>query len=128
MPVSSTMNKCTLFYYLTSRTSSQWRMVNSLLLATVARFGFVVVSYGCQVPAGIFIPSMAVGATFGRMIGIMVKALVKLVAISLLLSLFNIQLLAHFQMPPYFQSANRMCRASLLEHMPSWVLLLLSGM
>lgn len=52
-------------------------MVNSLLLATVARFGFVAISYGCKVPAGIFIPSMAIGATFGRMIGIMVKALVK---------------------------------------------------
>ena len=61
------------------RTSAQWRMVNSLLLATVARFGFVVISYGCKVPAGIFIPSMAIGATFGRMVGIIVKALVKFV-------------------------------------------------
>ncbi|KZP34403.1 Cl-channel protein [Athelia psychrophila] len=56
------------------QTSAQWRMVNSLLLATLIRVGFVVVSYGCRVPAGIFVPSMAVGATFGRMVGIMVKA------------------------------------------------------
>jgi chloride channel 3/4/5 len=50
-------------------------MASSLFLATVIRAGFVVVSYGCKVPAGIFVPSMVIGATFGRMIGIMVKAL-----------------------------------------------------
>ena len=49
-------------------------MVNSLFLATLIRVGLVVISYGCKVPAGIFVPSMAVGATFGRMVGIMVKA------------------------------------------------------
>ena len=53
----------------------QWSMATSLLLATILRFMFVVLSYGCKVPAGIFIPSMAVGATFGRMIGILVKAM-----------------------------------------------------
>jgi hypothetical protein len=45
------------------------------LLATVIRTGLVVISYGCKVPAGIFVPSMAIGATFGRMLGILVKAL-----------------------------------------------------
>lgn len=62
------------------RTSAQWRMVNSLFLATLIRIGLVIISYGCKVPAGIFVPSMAVGATFGRMIGIMVKALERCVA------------------------------------------------
>ncbi|TDL26017.1 hypothetical protein BD410DRAFT_716180 [Rickenella mellea] len=57
------------------QTSAQWRMVNSLLLATIFRIGAVIVSYGCKVPAGIFVPSMAIGATFGRMIGIIVKAM-----------------------------------------------------
>ncbi|KAG5352584.1 hypothetical protein C0989_001618 [Termitomyces sp. Mn162] len=38
----------------------------------------VVISYGCKVPAGIFVPSMAIGATFGRMIGILVKAMERL--------------------------------------------------
>ncbi|KAM0755906.1 hypothetical protein T439DRAFT_320603 [Meredithblackwellia eburnea MCA 4105] len=57
------------------QTWAQWRMVNSLLLATVLRTALVVISYGCKVPAGIFVPSMAVGATFGRMVGILVKAL-----------------------------------------------------
>ncbi|PWY98243.1 hypothetical protein BCV70DRAFT_193663 [Testicularia cyperi] len=54
---------------------AQWRMVNSLLLATILRTALVIVSYGCKVPAGIFVPSMAIGATFGRMVGILVKAL-----------------------------------------------------
>jgi chloride channel 3/4/5 len=53
----------------------QWPMANSLLLATFIRMGLVVISYGARVPAGIFVPSMAVGATFGRMVGIMVKAM-----------------------------------------------------
>lgn len=53
---------------------AQWRMVNSLLIATVVRAILVVLSYGCKVPAGIFVPSMAIGATFGRMLGILVKA------------------------------------------------------
>lgn len=57
------------------RSGVQWRMANSLLLATIFRMGFVILSYGCKVPAGIFIPSMAVGATFGRMVGIIVKAM-----------------------------------------------------
>ncbi|PFH49767.1 hypothetical protein AMATHDRAFT_4623 [Amanita thiersii Skay4041] len=57
------------------QSEAQWRIANSLLLATVIRMGLVVVSYGCKVPAGIFVPSMAIGATFGRMVGIMVKAM-----------------------------------------------------
>lgn len=57
------------------RSSEQWKMVNSLLLATIIRIGFIIISYGCKVPCGIFVPSMAVGACFGRMIGIVVKAL-----------------------------------------------------
>ncbi|KAG9077315.1 glycerol ethanol, ferric requiring protein [Ceratobasidium sp. UAMH 11750] len=50
-------------------------MANSLFLATVIRFMLVIISYGSKVPAGIFVPSMAIGATFGRMIGIIVKAM-----------------------------------------------------
>lgn len=50
-------------------------MASSLLFATVIRIGLVVISYGCKVPAGIFVPSMAIGATFGRMVGIVVKAI-----------------------------------------------------
>jgi H+/Cl- antiporter ClcA len=50
-------------------------MIFSLAIATVLRTGLVIISYGCKVPAGIFVPSMAVGASFGRMVGIMVQAL-----------------------------------------------------
>lgn len=57
------------------QTRMQWSMFTSLLLATGLRFVFVVLSYGCKVPAGIFIPSMAVGATFGRMVGTLLKAM-----------------------------------------------------
>ncbi|KAJ2917751.1 hypothetical protein MD484_g2651, partial [Candolleomyces efflorescens] len=57
------------------QTEAQWRIANSLLLATIIRIGLVVITYGCKVPAGIFVPSMAIGATFGRMVGIMVKAM-----------------------------------------------------
>ncbi|KAJ5401565.1 uncharacterized protein N7487_007461 [Penicillium crustosum] len=54
---------------------NRWPMVFSLAIATVLRTGLVIISYGCKVPAGIFVPSMAVGASFGRMVGIMVQAL-----------------------------------------------------
>lgn len=33
----------------------------------------MVVSYGARVPAGIFVPSMAVGATFGRAVSLLVE-------------------------------------------------------
>jgi H+/Cl- antiporter ClcA len=76
MPVRDLFSVCIISMNLcASRTSVQWHMVNSLFLATVIRTGLVVISYGCKVPAGIFVPSMAIGATFGRMIGIMVKAM-----------------------------------------------------
>ncbi|KAM5463689.1 glycerol ethanol, ferric requiring protein [Microsporum ferrugineum] len=54
---------------------NRWSMVISLLGATILRIFFVIISYGCKVPAGIFVPSMAVGASFGRMVGILVQAL-----------------------------------------------------
>ena len=57
------------------RAKNRWSMVLSLLFATVMRTFLVIISYGCKVPAGIFVPSMAVGASFGRMIGILVQAL-----------------------------------------------------
>src|ERR1700744_314778 len=50
-------------------------MISSLGLATIIRVFFVILSYGCKVPAGIFVPSMAIGATFGRMVGIFVQAI-----------------------------------------------------
>ena len=54
---------------------SRWRMVISLAIATILRIFLVIISYGCKVPAGIFVPSMAIGASFGRMVGILVQSL-----------------------------------------------------
>lgn len=59
----------------TSSRSNRWSLVASLFLATIIRMFLVIISYGCKVPAGIFVPSMAIGATFGRMVGILVQAL-----------------------------------------------------
>ena len=50
-------------------------MALSLAFATIMRTFLVIISYGCKVPAGIFVPSMAIGASFGRMVGILVQAL-----------------------------------------------------
>ncbi|KAI3317407.1 voltage gated chloride channel [Xylariaceae sp. AK1471] len=52
-----------------------WSNVISLLLATVIRIILVIISYGCKVPAGIFVPSMAIGASFGRIVGIIMQAI-----------------------------------------------------
>ncbi|KAM3160212.1 Chloride channel protein [Lachancea thermotolerans] len=49
------------------------QLLAALLIATVVRSLLIVVSYGCSVPAGIFVPSMAVGATFGRAISLLVE-------------------------------------------------------
>lgn len=55
--------------------NNRWRMVFSLTIATFLRMFLVIISYGCKVPAGIFVPSMAIGASFGRTVGILVQAL-----------------------------------------------------
>ncbi|KAJ1333357.1 CLC voltage-gated chloride channel [Microdochium nivale] len=53
----------------------RWWNVLSLVMATIIRMFLVIVSYGCKVPAGIFVPSMAIGASFGRTVGIIVQAI-----------------------------------------------------
>lgn len=45
----------------------------SLIFATGARMVLTIFTYGCKVPAGIFVPSMATGATFGRALGMIVE-------------------------------------------------------
>ncbi|KAJ3376128.1 glycerol ethanol, ferric requiring protein [Allomyces arbusculus] len=44
-----------------------------LLYTVVIRFVTSVVTFGCQVPAGMFVPAMAIGAAGGRILGIMVS-------------------------------------------------------
>ncbi|TID30210.1 hypothetical protein CANINC_001217 [Pichia inconspicua] len=46
-------------------------LILSLAYATILRIALVAISYGCKVPCGIFVPSMAVGATFGKLIGVL---------------------------------------------------------
>ncbi|KAI5959974.1 GEF1 [Candida margitis] len=53
------------------------KLLFSLLFATIARMGLTIITYGCKVPAGIFVPSMAAGATFGRALGIVVDHIFK---------------------------------------------------
>lgn len=55
--------------------SKRFGNIVSLILATGLRIFLVIISYGCKVPAGIFVPSMAIGATFGRTVGIIVQAI-----------------------------------------------------
>ncbi|KAG0250091.1 glycerol ethanol, ferric requiring protein, partial [Actinomortierella ambigua] len=51
-----------------------WKMVALLFFALVMRIFTCTITYGLKVPAGIFVPSMAIGALFGRMVGLMVRA------------------------------------------------------
>ncbi|KAF8947267.1 glycerol ethanol, ferric requiring protein [Haplosporangium gracile] len=51
-----------------------WKMVALLFFALIMRFATCTISYGAKVPAGIFVPSMAIGALFGRMVGLIVRA------------------------------------------------------
>lgn len=50
-------------------------VIFSLIAAIIIRTFLVIISYGCKVPAGIFVPSMAIGALVGRLIGIIVESL-----------------------------------------------------
>ncbi|KAJ2146223.1 glycerol ethanol, ferric requiring protein [Coemansia sp. RSA 678] len=47
----------------------------SLAAATVIRAVGTVLAYGCKVPCGIFVPSMAIGASFGRLVGTLAQML-----------------------------------------------------
>ncbi|PTB63988.1 hypothetical protein BBK36DRAFT_7228 [Trichoderma citrinoviride] len=62
------------YHGLCDKDKRAWNIV-SLVLATVLRVFLVIISYGCKVPAGIFVPSMAIGASFGRTVGIIVQAI-----------------------------------------------------
>lgn len=53
--------------------SRKIQLFMSLIFATIARMFFTIITYGCKVPAGIFVPSMAAGATFGRALGIIME-------------------------------------------------------
>ncbi|KAI9279140.1 chloride channel [Sporodiniella umbellata] len=60
-------------YYGLCDSQETGRMVVLLLVATLLRCFGTIVTYGARVPCGIFVPSMAIGATFGRIVGLLVK-------------------------------------------------------
>ncbi|ORE11226.1 hypothetical protein BCV72DRAFT_220089 [Rhizopus microsporus var. microsporus] len=60
-------------YYGLCESQEAWKMVILLFIATVLRSLGTIITYGARVPCGIFVPSMAIGAMFGRMIGLLVK-------------------------------------------------------
>jgi hypothetical protein len=48
-------------------------IINALLIALVIKGGLTVITFGIKVPAGIFIPTLGVGACAGRIVGILVQ-------------------------------------------------------
>ena len=50
--------------------SKTWLTVGDLLIAGVVRYFFTIFTFGARVPSGLFIPGFAIGATFGRIIGL----------------------------------------------------------
>jgi chloride channel 3/4/5 len=51
-------------------------IIFKLFYATIIRIILVCISYGSKVPCGIFVPSMTIGATFGKLIGLLVEELI----------------------------------------------------
>lgn len=48
-------------------------LIASLLYASFLKLFFTIITFGIKVPAGIFIPSLAIGACLGRAVGILVE-------------------------------------------------------
>jgi len=55
--------------------STEWPDLLNLGLAAFTRFILTVFTFGLRVPAGLFIPSMAIGASFGRIVGTLMRLL-----------------------------------------------------
>jgi chloride channel 3/4/5 len=58
-----------------ARASNRWSSIRSLTFAVVVRTLLAIVSFGSKVPSGIFVPSMTIGASFGRITGMLLEAL-----------------------------------------------------
>jgi chloride channel 3/4/5 len=50
-------------------------IITSICIAMIVKGLLTVVTFGIKVPAGIFIPTLGVGACFGRIVGLMVQYL-----------------------------------------------------
>lgn len=53
--------------------SQVWPLVSSIGWTLVAKGLLTIVTFGIKLPAGIFIPSLVVGACFGRIVGLLVQ-------------------------------------------------------
>ena len=58
-----------------ARASNRWSNILPLTFAVILRTLLAIVSFGSKVPSGIFVPSMAIGASFGRIVGMVLDAL-----------------------------------------------------
>ncbi|CAI2169908.1 3629_t:CDS:10 [Funneliformis geosporum] len=54
--------------------SNHWKPTLLLLIASVLKFFLTAITFGLKVPAGVWLPSMAIGACFGRAVGLAVHA------------------------------------------------------
>ena len=52
-----------------------WIVISAILAAMIVKAGLTVVTFGIKVPAGIFIPTLGVGACAGRILGILMEHL-----------------------------------------------------
>lgn len=50
--------------------SHAWPVIQSILVAMIVKAVLTVITFGIKLPAGIFIPTLGVGACAGRIIGI----------------------------------------------------------
>ncbi|CAG8600346.1 6369_t:CDS:10 [Funneliformis caledonium] len=53
---------------------NHWKPTLLLLIASVLKFVLTAITFGLKVPAGVWLPSMAIGACFGRAVGLAVHA------------------------------------------------------
>ena len=54
-------------------TTQAMPIINALLVALAVKGGLTIITFGIKVPAGIFIPTLGVGACAGRILGILVQ-------------------------------------------------------
>ncbi|CAK5281533.1 unnamed protein product [Mycena citricolor] len=52
-----------------------WPVARAILIALVVKGGLTIITFGIKVPAGIFIPTLGVGACAGRIMGLLVQYL-----------------------------------------------------
>jgi len=53
--------------------SKAWLVIGYLILAGILRLILTIFTFGLRLPAGLFIPSLAIGASYGRAVGIAVQ-------------------------------------------------------